>query len=393
MKLVGRQAIEGTEPTIYIGHRTYRDRRTGKQAVTKTWYAEYCLEARRCYERLKTTNKAAAIRQAHSIAQRIHAGLPSNKPRRRAHISELREDYVNMLRDRGRAPKTIQKYEQVLDTFNSWATEHGYRFASSIDDRAFWSFSRAMADNGLSDKTRYDRSIIIKQLFKWAVRSHRLSSNPLDSISLDKPESQQQPCFTPQQVTRLLKHADTRHRVIYATMAYAGLRIGECRELRWSEVLLDRGQFGFICVRRGGSAGKTKSGRIRHIPMHRCLRELLVAIPRVGERVFVARPSNKHPDGDGPIDERRLLRSLKRLCRRCGFTNPDQYKLHTFRHTFASMCARNNVSYKYALEWMGHTSSEILDLYYTMYDETADAAMATITYDATSSAAVAAHRS
>ena len=72
--------------------------------------------------------------------------------------------------------------------------------------------------------------------------------------------------------------------------------------------------------------------------------------------------------------------SLKRLCRRCGFADPDQYKLHTFRHAFASMCARNNISYKYALEWMGHKSSEILDLYYKMFDDVAEQAIRTITY-------------
>jgi hypothetical protein len=44
------------------------------------------------------------------------------------------------------------------------------------------------------------------------------------------------------------------------------------------------------------------------------------------------------------------------------------------------MCARQNISYKYALEWMGHKSSEILDLYYTMFDDVADQAMAGITY-------------
>lgn len=37
MKLVGRHAVEGTEPTIYIGHRPSRDRRTGKTIVTRTW--------------------------------------------------------------------------------------------------------------------------------------------------------------------------------------------------------------------------------------------------------------------------------------------------------------------------------------------------------------------
>jgi integrase len=50
---------------------------------------------------------------------------------------------------------------------------------------------------------------------------------------------------------------------------------------------------------------------------------------------------------------------LKSLCRQCGFANPQQYKLHTFRHFFASYCAQQNLSYKYVLEWMGHSSSAI----------------------------------
>src|SRR5438874_13548145 len=44
------------------------------------------------------------------------------------------------------------------------------------------------------------------------------------------------------------------------------------------------------------------------------------------------------------------------------------------------MCARQNISYRYALEWMGHSNSEILSLYYTMYDSTAEIAIKTISY-------------
>jgi integrase len=73
---------------------------------------------------------------------------------------------------------------------------------------------------------------------------------------------------------------------------------------------------------------------------------------------------------------------LKQLCAKLKFANPRQYKLHTFRHAFASMCARNNTSYKYALQFMGHKNSEILDLYYTMYDDTAAEAIRTIDYGA-----------
>lgn len=239
-----------------------------------------------------------------------------------------------------------------------------------------------MIADGLSEKSRYDRLILVKQLTKWAHRARRIGTNPFEGISTQKPEAEVQPCFTPQQVATLLDRADPREGVIFATMAHAGLRFGECRDLYWSAVLLDRDQHGFISVRRGGSSGRTKSRRIRHIPLHRELRRLLDSSPRTYELVFTARPSGKHPDDGGPIDERRLLRSLKRLCRRCQFVNPDQYKLHTFRHAFASMCVRNNISYKYALEWMGHKSSDILDLYYTMYDDTAETAMATIDYTA-----------
>ena len=63
MKLVGRQPVEGTIPTVYIGHRTYRDRHTGRQKVSRTWYAEFCLDALRYYEALGTTNRAAAVKE------------------------------------------------------------------------------------------------------------------------------------------------------------------------------------------------------------------------------------------------------------------------------------------------------------------------------------------
>jgi hypothetical protein len=57
---------------------------------------------------------------------------------------------------------------------------------------------------------------------------------------------------------------------------------------------------------------------------------------------------------------------LKNLSRQCGFQNPQHRKLHTFRNFFAGYCARQNLSYKYVLEWMGRSSSAILDMYFTM---------------------------
>lgn len=382
MKLVGRQPVEGTTPTVYIGHRTYRDRHTRRQKISKTWYAEYCLEAQRYYVALGSTNRAAAVKGAHAIVQRIEAGQP-NSGRRRVALSELNDVYMTMQRNRGRAPKTLEKYEYVLNELVVWADAKDVRSANSFSERDFWAFNQYMTDTELSAKTRYDRLVIVKQCFKYTCRTKLIATNPLAGIAMDKPGSAPQPCFTPDQVAVLLDKADPHEAAIFATMAYTGMRFGEVRDLRPTDLLWDQGAHGFIVVQRGESAGTTKGRRMRRIPIHPLLRDILKKLKTHTERVFTARPSEKHPAGEGPIAERRLLVSLKRLCRRCGFVSPDQYKLHTFRHAFASMCARNNISYKYALEWMGHRSSDILDLYYTMYDETAEAAIKTINYVAT----------
>ena len=86
------------------------------------------------------------------------------------------------------------------------------------------------------------------------------------------------------------------------------------------------------------------------------------------------------PDGK-VVSPKKLRAYLKDLCRQCGFENPRQYKLHTFRHFFASYCAQQNLSYKYVLEWMGHLSSAILDMYFTMNDRQAQAAMNSLSFN------------
>ena len=36
--------------------------------------------------------------------------------------------------------------------------------------------------------------------------------------------------------------------------------------------------------------------------------------------------------------------------------------------TFASLCANHRVAHRKALAWLGHSSSEMLDLYYHLHD-------------------------
>ena len=225
----------------------------------------------------------------------------------------------------------------------------------------------------LSEKSIYNETIVIKQLFKWAAKNGYLSRNLLETICLAKVQSHKQPCFTMEQVELLLSNAETWAVPMFAMLAFTGVRIGELRQLRWEDTDFD---LNVIHINRGGSDGKTKNKEDRFIPIHSTkLKPILQTLPRKSDLVF------NMPNGK-PVSDKKLRAYLKNLCRQCGFTKPWQYKLHTFRHFFASYCAQQNLSYKYVLEWMGHSSSAVLDMYFTMNDRQALVAMNSLSFSA-----------
>jgi len=374
VKLVDRQPVEGTErPTIYIGHRQWRDKKSGKLKTARRWSAEWFLHDKQEQQSLGTNNKVEAVRAAHELHRKIRQGEPTAAPRE-VRIKELVDGYMTLQRGQPRSPKTLEKYQKVLDDFAAHCEVSGVVYGSRLTEDEFWSFEM---ERKLSDKTRYDRRVIILQLAKWATeRAELLTKNPLRHVKMKKPEWATQPCFTPEQVEDMLDRVEPGMREMIMVLAYTGIRFGELRELCWDDIDLKQGTHGFVTIRRGGAAGRTKGKRSRQIPLHPDLAAMLRARPRTGERVFAARELGGH--GDGLIVDTVFLRKLKRLCVACKFTKPDQYKIHTFRHFFASMLARDNVSYKYALAFMGHRSSDILDLYYKMYDKDAERAILAI---------------
>lgn len=112
-----------------------------------------------------------------------------------------------------------------------------------------------------------------------------------------------------------------------ATALYAGLRKGELYGLRWSDIDFDRAQ---ITVARS-YAGKTKSGKTRHMPMVQRLAPVL--------RAWRDRPGRGSSELVFPVDERMgqayetralgafMLAAFRRSPPKCW---------HSLRHTFAS---------------------------------------------------------
>ena len=353
MKMLNRERVDGTD--ITIGQRVYGN--LGKDRISKKYSAEFRdLDGKQRCQSLGTTNRSQARRKAIEIQQQIERGLENEKPSNIT-IDELTKNYLEIVKAKGVAPKTVAKYRTNLDKLKDYCYQKKIRFARQFSENDLYLYRQYLVDKIYADKTIEGAIVLAKQIFKWSWRQGILQNYRLEAATFPKAKAKPQPCFTSKQVHMLIDQAIGTEKTAFALMAYAGLRIGEVEQLCWQDVIVKDNLYAMIHVRRGGSNGTTKDKDDRFVPVHPIISDLLGRPKKRTGRIF------------NTITERRLLKRIKQLCKICEFDNPNQYKLHTFRHHFASMCANHGVAHRKVLAWLGHSSSEMLDLYYHLHDE------------------------
>ena len=285
----------------------------------------------------------------------MEKGIEQTKPSNMS-VEEVIQKYSEIVRAKGAAPKTIAKYKTDLEKLQEYCTSKKIRFARQFSENDLYLYRQYLVDKKYADKTVQGTIVLAKQLFKWAWRQGILQQYRLEAASFPKAKASPQPCFTMEQVDALIDRAFGNEKLAFALMGYAGLRIGEVEQLRKEDIVVKNKQFTMIHVCRGGSNGTTKDREDRFVPIHPQIAELL-SCKKMNDVLL------------SDIKARVLLKRLKTLCAECKFNNPTKYKLHSFRHHFASMCANHGVAFRKALAWLGHSNSEMLDLYYHLYDD------------------------
>ncbi len=370
MKYEDKELVAGTRVTI--GRRVQR-RKTGDgvvERVSKTYTAEYTdTDGKRRLDGLDTTLKRDARRLAVEIQSRLDSGL--DQPRRkRINIPDLLDAYTAFYESKGLAPKTEAKYRSEIAKLRAFCAESEIEMADRFNQAAFhrygaWLRSRTHKQGRpYASKSLHASLTITKQVFKWAWESRLLAEFPLATAKLPRGKARPQPCFTPAQIEALCERATGETRAAITILAYTGLRVGELEQLRWDDVRFDLGDLGKLCVRRGGSGETTKDKDDRLVPIHPNARAAFDGLPRSDPLVLPA------------LKQRTLLGQVKKLCKELGYD--PRLKVHSFRHHFASMVANSQTPYRLALEWMGHSSSHILDMYYHLSDAESETAMLTL---------------
>lgn len=163
----------------------------------------------------------------------------------------------------------------------------------------------------------------------------------------------------PEQLSSLLDSADTYLRPVLATLAGAGLRIGEAVALDWGDVNLAAGE---LHVRKS----KTPAGENRTIDMPVGLRDELVGLrmrsDAIGRHdpVFVNRQGRRQTNRNVEARIKAAIKAANVKLARAGIDPIDvRVSPHSLRRTYSSLRAALGDDPVYIAEQMGHRKPDI----------------------------------
>jgi integrase len=324
------------------------------QAAAKTWRADALRAAGRGQLRAPT---ALTVRQA--------AGEL---------IDGMRDGSIPTRSGSRYKPSAVRSYDEALRL----------RILPALGDRRLSDVTRAdvqdiadrLTGEGLAASTVSNQLDPLRVIYRRAIRRDLVSVDPTKGLELRKPDGRRDRIASPEEARELLDALHESDRAIWATALYAGLRLGELRALRWTDVDLEarviRVERGWD-AKEGEQAGKSAAAR-RTVPLIARLAPYVAAhklatgrdgdalvfgataeLPfepsTVNRRALAAwgYRSGRNPDPDGPRTI--ALKAREDALERIG--------LHECRHTFASLLIASGANVKAISTIMGHATIAI----------------------------------
>jgi integrase len=330
------------------------------------WYANYQHDEKQYRKSLGTHSK----KQARANAIRIEADLASGRLTHESRAPALQrviDEYRAYLNTERRAKGTLAKYERAFGAFLALAARLKVKNILGINRRFVDAFRGERVANGAEPMTVHTDTVILRQIVNFALARDLINRDPLRGFKLKKPKASSQPCWTIEEVERILAAASEPQRSAFAVLADTGMRVGELKHLTWADVDFSNR----VLHVREKPGWKPKTGDVRVIPMTPRVQAILKRLPRHREWVFTANASQRYPRGDHKLSERRLLEYLKRVLKKLSLPG----HVHTFRHHFISAALTKGTAEAVVRRWVGHVDQQVMKRYTHVADKESRTAM------------------
>ena len=193
---------------------------------------------------------------------------------------------------------------------------------------------------------------LLKQILAYAIRTRRLAVNPADDVELPRVVRREETALSHEQVRRLVCAAGDAGPVVL-TLAYTGLRFGECAALRVGDVDLERKRI-LVSKAVAQVTGKglvedtTKTHQTRSVPI------LTAELADTLKDATGNRPSTDYlfPTTDGGPMRNSYFRSrFDKAAAKVGLTGISP---KTLRHTAGSLALASGASVVTVSKLLGH---------------------------------------
>src|SRR5262249_9402340 len=141
--------------------------------------------------------------------------------------------YMELLKTEQRRAKTLSRYQGILDRLERFAAERKVVKLDGVNLRFLDAYRAWRVEYEAAPKTIYIESVVIRQVINFALSRSMLGNDPLKGLRVKKPKPAPQPCWTPEEVEKILQAAKEPERTKFLVLAETGMRVGELRWLTW----------------------------------------------------------------------------------------------------------------------------------------------------------------
>jgi integrase len=324
----------------------------------KPTFQAYVYDKRQAKILRKTFESAAAAKQWRRDAMRaLEQGETATLNPSKRTIAQALDALVAGMQDgsvldrsgRRYRPATIRSYRQAGMTYLTPAL--GHLRLGEVQRGDVQRMVDKLHSSGMSGSTIRNKLDPLRVIYRRALQDDEVSRNPTEKLRLPAMDTKSRNVGNPERVGVLLAALPDELRAVWTTAFYAGLRVGELRALRWTNVDFEAGvirvQAGWD-DQAGDQETKTEAGT-RTVPLvGRVRAELLrhqLATGRRGDALVFGRSASEA-----------FVRSTLRTHSLKAWKTADLESLtpHEARHCAASYFAAAGLTPKEAQTAMGH---------------------------------------
>ena len=266
------------------------------------------------------------------------------------------DQYLEYIR-KHRSLRTYRTYRPVLNAH--FRNSYNKTYVDEVDRSDMLKFMSDLFDDGLVARTVYDRLVIVLQLFKRHGYTGLVERSDWPSYV-----ETIRPIYEPEEVTAMLKEANTQEAVLIKFCLATGFRDREIRYVTWRDIDFRN------CVVRVTAKPiwhfKPKNYEERAVPVPAGMIEKLRELKNecnaaLSDLVFPngkGKPNSMHIDIVKDVAYRAKLncgQCVTKHGNRCSDgPHCQRFFLHKFRHTFATEHLRDGVDIRTLQGWMGH---------------------------------------